>query len=145
MSDVISNLPPRLAGIIEDFQLLEGREPLELLLEYSEKLPPLPGWLQGRRDEMEPVPECMTPVHLFSELQEGGMVFYFDVPAESPTVRGFAELLRQGLEGCTPEQVLALPGDLYLRFGLEKLLTHQRLNGLAALLAHIRHQALLQG
>jgi cysteine desulfuration protein SufE len=144
MGDIVSTIPPRLASIIEDFELLEGREGLEVLLEYAEKLPPLPDWLQGRRDEMEPVPECMTPVHLFSELQEGQMVFYFDVPAESPTVRGFAELLREGLEGCTPEQVLALPGDLYLRFGLEKLLTHQRLNGLAALLAHIRHQAMLQ-
>jgi cysteine desulfuration protein SufE len=91
---------------------------------------------------MEAVPECMTPVFLFSELQEGRMILYLDVPAESPTVRGYAEIMRQGLTGSTPQQILALPSDVYLRLGLEKVLTHQRLNGLAALLGHIKHQAL---
>jgi cysteine desulfuration protein SufE len=142
MNNVEPNVPPQLTNIIEDFQFAEGREKLELLLEYSEKLPPLPEWLLTQRDRMEPVPECMTPVFLHTELQDGGMVFYFDVPPEAPTVRGYAELLREGLTGSTPQQILALPVDIYLKLGLEQVLTHQRLNGIAALLAHIKYQAL---
>ena len=137
-------IPAKLSQIIEDFQLAEGGEKLELLLEYAEKLPAAGPWRQARPEEIEAVPECMTPVFLYSELIDGALVLYFDVPRESPTVRGFAEIFREGLAGCTPEQILALPADIYLKLGLEKALTHQRLNGIAALVMHIKHQAMLK-
>jgi len=37
-----AGLPERLAEIVEDFGLCEGREKLELLLQYSDSLPALP-------------------------------------------------------------------------------------------------------
>jgi cysteine desulfuration protein SufE len=34
--------------------------------------------------------------------------------------------------------LLSVPDDFYLRMGLEQVLTHQRLNGIAAILAHMK-------
>jgi cysteine desulfuration protein SufE len=141
MSETAEAVPPRLQEIIEDFSWCEGREKLELLLEFAEKMAPLPEWLHEQRDAMEPVPECMTAVFVHAETEEGRMRFYFDVPPESPTVRGYAEVLRDGVEGATPEAVLAIPNDFYLGMGLQQVLTHQRMNGIAAILAHMKRLA----
>ena len=138
----MESIPPRLNQIIEDFQISEGREKLELLLEFSESLAPLPDWLIGHPDQMDQVHECMTPVFIQAQLVDGKMVYYFDVPAESPTVRGFAAMLKQGVEGATPQEILAIPNDFYLRMGLEQVLTQQRLNGISAILAYMKRLAI---
>ncbi len=137
-------MPPRLAEIVDDFALAEGREKLEMLLQYSDSLPPIPDWLKGRETEMEEVPECMTPVSVAAELKDGGMVYHFIVPPESPTVRGYAAILAEGLRGASPEEVLGLPPDFFLQMGLQQVLTSQRLNGMAALVAHVKRLALEQ-
>ena len=135
-------IPARLAEIIEDFQLAEGREKLDMLLEYSEQLPPLPERFKQQHDAMDHVEECMTPVFVQAELDNGRMFFYFDVPPESPTVRGYAALLEQGLRDVTPEQVLQVPADFYIRLGLHHVLTQQRMHGISAILAHMKQLAL---
>jgi cysteine desulfuration protein SufE len=141
MTQASGEMPARLKEIIEDFQLSEGREKLELLLQYAEQMPALPDWLQLEHSQMEFVPECMTPVYVHAELEAGRMTFYFDVPDESPTVRGYAALMGEGLSGATPEQVLSVPGDFYQQMGLDRVLSHQRLNGIAAILAHMKRLA----
>jgi cysteine desulfuration protein SufE len=148
MGESVETVPSRLAEIIEDFGWAVGREKLEMLLEYAERLPPLPEWLREKRDGMEPVPECMTPVFIHAETEGGRMAFYFDVPAESPTVQGYAEILREGADEVTPEEVLAIPKDFFVQMGLHEVLTHQRLNGISAILAHMKRlaaQALAEG
>lgn len=134
-------LPSRLQEIVEDFALAEGREKLELLLQYANELPPLPDWLKGHKERMEPVPECMTPVFAHAEVQNGTMQYYLDVPDEAPTVRGYAAILSQGLNGVTPEQVLNVPTTFYERMGLSGVLSGQRLNGMRAILARLKHYA----
>jgi cysteine desulfuration protein SufE len=135
-------LPGRLAEIIEDFQWAEGREKIEMLLEYAERMPPLPEHLKARRDQMEQIEECMTPVYVQAEFENGKMRFYFDVPPESPTVRGYAALLSAGLDGVAPEEVLKTPADFYQKMGLHQVLTNQRLHGIGAILAHMKQLAL---
>ncbi len=137
-----NNLPNRLQAIVEDFQLCEGREKVELLLEYSEQMPPLPDWLPSDHAGMDQVQECMTPVFVQAENKAGGMHFYFDVPEESPTVRGFAAIMAEGLDGASPQEILSVPADFFRSMGLDKVLTHQRLNGLGAILAHMKRLAL---
>ena len=144
MSEIVGTIPPRLQEIIQDFSWLEGREKLELLLEFSEKMPPLPEWLQDRRNEMDQVHECMTPVLVYAETDEGRMTFYFDIPPESPTVRGYAAILAEGVRGSIPEEILSIPNDFYMQMGLHQVLTHQRMNGIAAILAHIKRLAVKQ-
>ena len=140
MTETSSKIPARLQEIVEEFGWLEGREKLELLLEYCERMQPLPDWLD-RESHMEQVHECMTPVFVHAERENGGMVFYFDIPAESPTVRGYASILADGLNGVPPEEVLDLPIDFYREMGLQSVLTTQRLNGISAILAHMKRLA----
>lgn len=139
MSEV-SGLPERLEEIVSDFAMCEGSEKVELLLDYARTFPAFPEHLQ-KPEEMEEVPECMTPVQMTSEIKNNGIYYYFIVPEESPTVRGYASLMMQGLNGCTPEQVLGLPNDFYIRMGLQDVLSAQRLNGMAAILAHVKRRA----
>ena len=134
-------LPARLREIVEEFATSDGRDKLQLLLEYSESLPPLPAWLRQRHGAMQRVHECMTPVAVYGERRTGGMHFYFDVPPESPTVRGYAAILGDGLEGATPEEVLAVPDTFFQQMGLDEVLSYQRLNGMAAMLAYMKRLA----
>jgi cysteine desulfuration protein SufE len=140
-----TSLPARLAEIVADFEISEGREKIELLIQYAEQLPPLPNWLQAERAQMEPVPECMTPVFIKAVVAASGpaprLEFHFDIPAESPTVRGFASLMKAGLDGLTPQEILAIPATFFQTMGLDRVLTSQRLNGLTAILAHAKRQA----
>ncbi|MCS6842870.1 MAG: SufE family protein [Caldilineales bacterium] len=141
MTDINGALPARLQQIVAEFQMAEGREKLELLLEYAESLPALPEWLKDRRDSMEPVPECMTPVFVYAERQNGRLRWHFDVPPESPTVRGYAALMAEGLNDASPEEVLSVPGDFFYAMGLQQVISPQRLNGLSAILAHMKRLA----
>lgn len=138
MNSIDGNLPPRLQSIVEDFQLSEGREKLELLIQYAEDMPPQPDWLQGKTGVLEPVEECMTPVSMQADVQDGRIFFFIDVPRSSPTVRGLSTILLHGLDGLTPEEILKVPNDFYQEMGLEQVLTYQRLNGFSAILAHMK-------
>jgi cysteine desulfuration protein SufE len=131
-------IPNRLQEIIDDFQMCEGQEKLEYLLDLSERLPPLPEWLHEKRDSMDQVHECMTPVFVFAEEKDGRIHYHFDIPPEAPTVRGYAAILSEGLSGLTPPEILAVPGEFYREMGLHKVLTGQRLNGINAILAHMK-------
>jgi cysteine desulfuration protein SufE len=55
-------------------------------------------------------------------------------------VKAFAGLLKEGLEGESPEAVLAVPPAFYLGAGLEELLTPLRLRGLEAALLRLQDQ-----
>jgi cysteine desulfuration protein SufE len=141
MSEAVKPIPSRLQEIIEDFNWCEGQEKLELLLEFSEKLSPLPDRLRDQLGEMNQVHECMTPVFVFAETRDNKMTFYFDVPPESPTVRGYAALLAEGVQDASPEDVISIPNDFYLQMGLHQVLSHQRMNGISAILAHMKRLA----
>jgi cysteine desulfuration protein SufE len=136
------DLPAPLADLVADFQALAERDRLQLLLELSRELAPLPDRLAGQREAMEPVPECQSPVFLLVELEPGtGAVrVFFDVPAESPTTRGFAAVLHEGLDGQSVAAVLTTPDDLPFRLGLTQAVSPLRLNGMAGVLARIKRQ-----
>ncbi len=138
----MSALPDKLQAIVEDFRLLDGQEKLEYLLELADRLPPLPDWLLARRDSMDIVHECMTTVFVYAEKGPGdGIQFYMDVPAEAPTVRGYATLLQEGLSGETIATIAAVPAEFYLQMGLQQVLSGQRLNGIGAILDHMKRVA----
>ena len=138
---LMSELPERLQEIINDFNYLVGAEKLEYLLELAENLPPLPEWLQDQRDDLEQVHECMTPVFIYAEKRDGHLNYHFDIPPEAPTVRGYAAVLQKGLEGATPAQVQGVPNEFYLEMGLQGVMSGQRLNGISAILAHMKQLA----
>ena len=135
-------LREKLQEIIDDFAMASRQEKLEMLIQYSESLPPLPDWLEGERAKMDPVPECMTPVFLFAEKQpDGSLVFHFDIPPQSPTVRGLAAILANGLNGSQPDQIVSIPADFYAPMNLQEAISYQRLNGFQGVLAHMKQAA----
>ncbi|MBP6208730.1 MAG: SufE family protein [Anaerolineales bacterium] len=138
----MTNLPPKLQEIVDDFAGMSREEKVETLIGYAESLPPLPERFAEERARMEPIPECMTPVFLFGEMDaSGGMIFHFDIPPQSPTVQGLACILASGLNGSKPEEVLAVPADFYSPMKLEEAISGQRLNGFRGVLAHMKQAA----
>lgn len=137
----MSTLPERLQEIVEEFAICEGQEKLHHLLYFAEQFEPLPARLAESRDQMQEVHECMTPVFIHAELHDGHVSYYFDIPAESPTVRGFAAFLADGTRGALAEEVLRIPDDFYLATGLHHVLSVQRMNGLSAILANMKRLA----
>ncbi|EFO78991.1 Fe-S metabolism associated SufE [Oscillochloris trichoides DG-6] len=137
-------LPPRLREIVEEFQQCDRDEKLELLLEFADRLPPLPEMLQGHA-HMQQVHECMSPVFVYAEREGAGVRFSVDVPPEAPTTRGYAVLLAEGLHGATPDQVVAIPADFFYAMGLQQVLSPQRLNGISAILAYMKRLVLKLG
>jgi cysteine desulfuration protein SufE len=135
-------LPLKLQEIVDDFAGMSREEKIETLIAYAASLPPLPERFKEERAKMESIPECMTPVFLFGEKQaDGGVIFHFDIPPQSPTVQGLACLLATGLNGCTPEEILAVPADFYIPMNLEEAISGQRLNGFRGVLAHMKQTA----
>jgi cysteine desulfuration protein SufE len=134
-------LHPRLQEIAEDFGAVPDTERLQLLLEFSEELPPLPARYAGHRDLLEQVPECQTPLFLAVEVDDDGTVhLFFDAPPEAPTTRGFAGILYAGLDGLGADEVMATPGEFSSQLGLQDLVSPLRLRGMAAMLGRIKRQ-----
>jgi cysteine desulfuration protein SufE len=136
----IERCPPALQQIVEEFREATPRERMEYLLEYAESLPPLPEHLAARRDQMEQVHECQAPVFLHTEVTGDKVQFAIDIPPESPTIRGYASILLEGLAEATPQQVLETPDDVYMLLGLAEVITPQRVRGLHALLGYMKKQ-----
>ncbi len=133
------SIPPGLAAVIEDFEAVEGRDKLTLLLELSDELPELPDGMETA--DLERVPECQTPLFLTVDAADAEHVkLYFQAPPEAPTTRGFAAILHHGLDGESRETVLAVPEDFYATLGLADVVSPLRLRGLSAMLARIKRQ-----
>ena len=134
-------LAQRVDEIAEEFADLEPRERLELLLEFAEKLPPLPAKYQAQRDAgLNRVHECQTPVFLWTEVEDGQVHIYADSAPEAPTVKGFVSVLVELFSGAAAEEVLAIEPDLVNRFGLVEALGMVRMRGLHAIAYHIRQK-----
>jgi cysteine desulfuration protein SufE len=140
VEEKIAACPPKLQEIIEEFREAPPRDRIEYLIDFAMEMPELPAHLQAKRDQMEQVHECQTPVFLFTELADGRVQFFIDVPRESPTVRGYAAILAEGLNGCSPEEILATPDDVYWLLGLQEAISPQRLRGLHALMRYMKRQ-----
>ena len=136
-----ATLHPRLQEIADEFNAIPGTERLQLLLEFSQELPPLPARYAGDRGLLEPVPECQSPLFLAVEVdQDAAVHLFFEAPPEAPTTRGFAGILHAGLDGLSAEEVLATPGEFTSQLGLQDVVSPLRLRGMAAMLARIKRQ-----
>ncbi|HEX3726058.1 MAG TPA: SufE family protein [Pirellulales bacterium] len=132
-----TSLDERTERIAAEFSELEPRERLELLLEFAEKLPPLPERYRAERDAgLGRVPECQTPVFLWVRLEDGRVHMDADVAPESPTVKGFVSVLVEIFDGASCEEAIAFEPNFVRRFGLAEALGMVRMRGLEAI-AHV--------
>lgn len=136
-----TTLPAALAETREDFLALGVKDRLTLLLDFSNELPDLPERYRDHPDLLERVEECQSPVYIFVEVDDAGLVhMHATAPAEAPTTRGFASILAQGLDGLTPEQVLAIPADYPQSLGLGEAVSPLRVRGMSGMLARAKRQ-----
>jgi cysteine desulfuration protein SufE len=141
MSEQPAPLPPALDELVDDFTSMPARDRLQLLLELSDELPPLPDRYAGHAEAMEQVHECQSPLFLAVEVDDDRRVHvFFDAPPESPTTRGFAGILHTGLDGLPADEVLAVPDDAPFRFGLAEAVSPLRLRGMVAMLSRVKRQ-----
>lgn len=132
------SIPDSLQEIVDAFRAAPKALRLPLLLEFAEKLPPLPPGVEG---SLERVHECQTPLFLRATTDEEGRVsLVFDAPEEAPTTRGFAAVVRAGLQGRSIDEVLAVPDDFYADMGLTELISPLRLRGMGAIVARVKRQ-----
>lgn len=132
----------RLDEIIETFQSVDPEMRLELLLDYSKRLPPLdPAYHAARDAGLHGVPECMTPVFLHVTKENGAVRLHAAVGEEAPTVKGFVGILHKAFDGAPAAEVAAAPPDLVHRLGLAEVLRMNRTVGLSAIVSRIKAAA----
>lgn len=140
------DLPPVMAEIVEEFNAVPERERLQVLLEFSRSLPALPPRYAERPEVMEPVPECQSPVFLVTEVADAAsdpertVHLHFSAPAEAPTTRGFASILREGLDGLPAQTIIDLPDDVCSRLGLDRAVSPLRMRGMLGMVGRIKRQ-----
>lgn len=143
-----SDLSPGLTEIVEEFAGLTQQQRLELLLDFSRELPAPPDRFSHEAGgALERVAECQSPIYLAVELDGGAtedesraVHLFFDAPAEAPTTKGFAGILREGLDGRPAAEVLATPADVSERLGLAAAISPLRLRGMAGMLGRIKRR-----
>jgi cysteine desulfuration protein SufE len=137
-------MPPQLLELVEEFGEVGPRDRVQLLLELSKELPELPQRYADIAESMEQVYECQSPLFLAVEVEpadagpERRVHLFFSAPQEAPTTRGFASILRTGLDGEPAADVLGVPDDFYTALGLGPVVSPLRLRGMAAMLARIK-------
>jgi cysteine desulfuration protein SufE len=135
----MSGVREKLEEIVGEFADLDGREKLELLVDYANGLPPLPAAYAARKAvEDRRVHECQTPVFLWTEAEQGRAKLVAEVAPEAPTVKGFVAILAAAVDGRPVEEAAAIPDDLLERLGLAEVLGILRARGLHAITARIK-------
>ena len=132
-------IPDRLQKIVDRFASASRELKGQALLRYAKQVPPLPAELAETPERMQRVHECQSPFFLATEVGEDGSVhLFFDCPPETPTVRGFAGILMEGLEGEHYADVLDVPFNFYSSMGLGEVVSPLRLRGMGAILQAIK-------
>ena len=134
-------LPPELERVLDAFSRLGREQTMQALVDYANQFPELPDRLAAlAASEEHQVHECMTPVALFSEVEDGRIRFYADVPRSAPTIRALLTILMNGLNDRPPEDVLAIPTDFVSRL-MRNVGLSTRERGLHAILARMKRHA----
>ncbi|AAO44488.1 SufE family protein [Tropheryma whipplei] len=125
-----------LEKIRDDFIAIPEGERLNLLLYFSDSLPPLPDHASSLVNRE--VPECQSPLSFLLEVKENRVYIWAYAPKEAPTTRGFASIVVQGIYGETVENALGVPSDFPLTLGLTRLVSPLRLRGMSAFIARVK-------
>ncbi|HEV2148582.1 MAG TPA: SufE family protein [Longimicrobiaceae bacterium] len=133
-------VPPGIQKILNRFSTMNREMATQALVQYSHRLPALPERLQALDPEQYRVHECLTPVALFAEVEDGKMHYYADVPQGAPTIRALLAMLFDALNGQPPETTLAIPPD-FVRQVMNKIGLGTREVGLNAMVERLKRAA----
>ena len=134
----MSQLPAALERLVQLFAASPRELKIQALVDYSNRLADPPAHIDAG-DTLTQVHECQTPFFVAIELDDDRRVTaHFKVPRESPTIRGYAGILADGLNGATADEVLAIPPTFYVGMGLEEVVSPLRLRGMGAILHRVK-------
>lgn len=134
-------LPPSIERVLGMFRSLSREEKMSALVQYSRRLEPVPERFLALDRTAFTVPECMTRVDLFPELEGGKLHMYADVDArQSPTVAAVLAIILAAVNGQPPSTALALPSD-FVRQIMQSIGLGAREAGLNAMVARIKRFA----
>ncbi|HEV2132407.1 MAG TPA: SufE family protein [Longimicrobiaceae bacterium] len=133
-------IPPGIEKILRRFATLTPDMTRQALVQYSNRLAPLPERFRDFDREQYMVHECQTPVALYPEVVDGRMYFHAEVPQAAPTIRALLAILFEALNGQPPEAVLAIPPD-FVRRVMDKIGLGTREVGLNAMVERLRRAA----
>ncbi|MGI8822690.1 MAG: SufE family protein [Acidimicrobiia bacterium] len=134
------SVPERMERLVDLFASSPKHIKIAAMVDYADRLSNPPAELIEHGD-LERVHECQTPFYVSTEVDpEGRVTLWFQVPRESPTMRGYAGILAEGLNGSTVDEILAVPDTFYLGMGIDEVVSPLRLRGMAAILARIKDQ-----
>ena len=135
----MNSVQDRLDAIVGEFSDLDGREKLELLVDFANGLPALsPDYEARKAAEDRRVHECQTPVFLWTEVEDGRAKLVAEVAPEAPTVKGFVAILAEAVNGRPIADVATLSDDVLDRMGLVAVLGMMRARGLRAIVARVK-------
>jgi len=131
----MGDVATKIAAVIDEFADLDGREKLEMLVDYAAGLPKLDDAHQARKAAAEGrIHECQTPVYLWAEVDADGTArLIADVAPEAPTVKGFVAILADAVGGRPAKEAASIPDDFLDRIGLADVLGILRSRGLRAI------------
>ena len=109
----------------------------EYVLWLAKKLQPLP---EEFRTDAFKVKGCVSQVYVVGQLVDGKLHWQGD--SDAAITKGLLALLIEGLEGLSPEQVVALDPAFIAATGLQASLTPSRANGFLNILRLMQAQAL---
>ncbi|WP_019180641.1 SufE family protein [Microbacterium yannicii] len=136
-----ADLPESLAEIRDEFLALPESDRLQLLLEFSQELPPVPAEYEDHPELYERVAECQSPVFIVIDVDPDDTVaMHATAPPEAPTTRGFASILAQGITGLSADEVLSIPSDFPQSIGLTRVVSPLRISGMTGMLLRAKRQ-----
>ncbi|HEY9692609.1 MAG TPA: SufE family protein [Oculatellaceae cyanobacterium] len=131
-------LPPNLEGIVQRFeQILEPKRRYEYLLWFAKRVPELN---EADRVSENKVFGCVSQVYITATLKDNGIFFHGDSDAQ--ITKGLFGLLREGLNGLTPNEIIQLTPEFIQRTGLDISLTPSRSNGFYNIFQTMQRKAL---
>jgi cysteine desulfuration protein SufE len=110
-----TGIPPAIEKLLRRFARLTPDLARQALVQYADRLPPLPERFRGLDPEQYRVHECQSPVAIFPEVVDGRMRYHADVPRSAPTIRALLAMIFEALNDQPPEAVLAIPPDFVRR------------------------------
>ena len=131
---------PNAQTVVDDFQFLEEKDRLELLLEFSESLPDLDSKYADHPELLERVEECQSPVFIAVDGSADRINLHFSAPREAPTTRGFASALYAALNGLPADVILETSDDFPTMLGLDRLISPLRVRGMRGMLFRIKRK-----
>ena len=134
-------VPEAIERVLRRFRAMSRADKMQALVQYSQKLEPVP----ERYDEVDrssfTIPECQTRVDIFPEVHQGKMHFYADVNVrQSPTVAAVLAVIFAAVNEQPPAVTLAIPRD-FVRMLMDGMGLHAREAGLNAMVARLKRAA----